>query len=248
MNSLPSKRNWQKGTLVEKGMAADGLFRLMFELPEYVRHEAGQHYDIRLTAADGYVAERSYSIGNAPEDTGRVEFGIGLLPDGEVSPYLTSIAIGKQIDMRGPIGGHFVWSHTMPGPLIVIGGGSGMVPLMAMLRHAENHKAEMAGRPIYAFLSSRTFPRIPYYPELQKMQAENPDFHLTITLTERAPADWTGLTSRLNKEILEKEIGALKGMMPMIYICGPTLFVEAMAKALLEIGFNAHEVRTERFG
>lgn len=248
MDSLPSKRNWQKGKLVEKGLIAENLHRLVFELPEWVEHQAGQHYDIRLTGPDGYMAERSYSIGNAPEDTGKVEFGIGVIPDGEFSPYLVNLPLGKEIEMRGPIGGHFIWSHTMSGPLVVIGGGSGMVPLMSMLRHAKNHSGETTTRPIHALVSSRTFPRIPYHAELLEMQSANPDFHLAITLTENTPADWKGEVTRFNKEILEKELTLLKGQMPMIYICGPTSFVEAMAKILLEIGFNLHEIRTERFG
>ncbi|TAK57690.1 oxidoreductase, partial [Patescibacteria group bacterium] len=150
---------WLIGTLVSSKMVAENVKSLTFEVPKWPGHKAGQHCDIRLTAEDGYQAQRSYSIANAPE-TGstKVEFGVQILENGEVSPYLWNMTPGDKIEIKGPLGGHFVWSTEMPGPLVLIAGGSGIVPLMAMLREHVNRRENgtEAKRDVVLLVSART--------------------------------------------------------------------------------------------
>jgi ferredoxin-NADP reductase len=241
-------KNWHIGTLVKKEMAAENVMALTFSLPDWQPFQPGQHFDIRLTAPNGYQAERSYSIGSAPEQKGTIEYGIQLLEDGEVSPYLWNLKEGRQIEMRGPIGGHFIWNISMPGPLILIGGGSGMVPLMSMLRHHINNKGVDAGRKIVFLISARTLEFVLYRQELEKISAENPNIKIAMTITDTQPIGWTGYSRRIDKDMLKETIGGLHAEMPMTYICGPTKFVEAVAKSMIELEFNPHLIKTERFG
>lgn len=242
------EKNWQVGTLIKKSMAAENVMALTFSLPDWKRHEPGQHYDIRLTAPDGYQAERSYSAASTPEDTGVIEYGVELLPGGEVSSYLNGLAIGKQVEMRGPLGGHFIWNTSVAGPLILIAGGSGMVPLMSMLRHHMNHIEKDSGRDIVFLISSRTEGRLLYKEELAEIQKKDPNVKVVITYTDKAPDGWSGYSRRVDKDLLTETLGHLKSEMPMTYICGPTGFVEAIANQMLGLGFNSHEIKTERFG
>jgi ferredoxin-NADP reductase len=251
---------WRVATLLSSEMTAKNVKALRFSIEGWEPHRAGQHYDVRLTAEDGYQAERSYSIASAPEETGIVELGVELLENGEVSSYLFGLEPGDQIEMRGPIGGHFVWDVTMPGPLCLIGGGSGMVPLMAMLRHRERHLEEVGGnnpdgsprieknRPVIFLASIRSQDGLLYYDELRKISAADPGFTLVLTFTEMAPPDWDGYRRRIDEEMLTTVFGKTIGAMPMTYICGPTPFVEAAADILVKIGMNPSEIRTERFG
>lgn len=241
-------KNWQIGTLVKKGMAAENVMSLTFELPKWEPFQAGQHFDIRLTAPNGYQAERSYSIASPPEQKGTVEFGVQILEDGEVSPYLWELGEGKQVEMRGPIGGHFIWSVDMPGPLVLIGGGSGMVPLMSMLRHHINHLDRDNQRKIIFLVSARTLERVLYRDELAGIAGKDPNVRVVMTITDKPPENWPGYTRRIDKQMLEETIGIFKGQMPMTYICGPTPFVEIIATYMLDLGFNSHEIKTERFG
>lgn len=242
---------WLIGTLVSSKMVAENVKSLTFEVPKWPGHKAGQHCDIRLTAEDGYQAQRSYSIANAPE-TGstKVEFGVQILENGEVSPYLWNMTPGDKIEIKGPLGGHFVWSTEMPGPLVLIAGGSGIVPLMAMLREHVNRRENgtEAKRDVVLLVSARTKEKIPYHDELEKYRKDFLNIKISYTLTEKVPADWKGFAKRVDTEMLREITAGLLDKMPMTYVCGPTGFVEAVANTLVEIGMNPHEIRTERFG
>lgn len=261
-------KNWQVGTLIKKEKTADNVMSLTFSLPDWQPFKAGQHYDIRLTAPGGYIAERSYSVASAPEDKGIVEFGVQLLDDGEVSPYLWKLTEGKQVEMRGPIGGHFIWDVSVEGPLILIGGGSGMVPLVSMMRHhfnqlqyqnlttptpdshlvADTESSGEALREIVFLISARTYEHILYKRELERIGMANRNINVIATITDNPPPSWSGYKRRIDKEMLQEVIGPLKNKKPKVFICGPTPFVEAVAKNLKAIGFDPKDIKTERFG
>jgi ferredoxin-NADP reductase len=210
---------------------------IVLDVPDWPGHRAGQHVDVRLTAEDGYQAQRSYSIASAPGDD-RLELTVERIDDGEVSPYLAGeLRAGDELELRGPIGGYFVWEESLGGPLLLVGGGSGVVPLRAMLRH---HAA--AGSPVPARLvySARTLDEVLYRDELAAR-----DVVLTLT---REPADgWAGRRGRVDRALLE-EAGWPPAERPLVYVCGPTGFVEAVAGGLVELGHEPGRIRTERFG
>jgi len=214
-------------------------------LPAWMRHRAGQHYDIRLTAEDGYQTQRSYSIASEPEREGEVDITVERIDDGEVSTYLHDVIVpGDRIEARGPIGGYFVWEATMTEPLLLIAGGSGVVPLMSMLRH----RAAAGGKnPTALLFSSRNFDDIIYYNELEKLRAANNGLQVFHTLTRSQPADWKGYTRRIDQNMLKEVAGPL-GRSVQVFICGPTLLVEAAANTLVKIGIKSDQIRTERFG
>ncbi|MCE9643755.1 oxidoreductase [Candidatus Parcubacteria bacterium] len=248
-NATPStdlRRLWQAATLVRFGFAAGNVKSLVFKVPEWVKHLPGQHYDIRLTSATGYQAERSYSAASAPESEGVIELGVEFLEKGEVSPYLWNLKEGGKIEIRGPIGGHFIWTSEMPGPLVLIGGGSGMVPLMSMLRHY--HLTDTSRRPIVFLISARSLDRVLYKEELEELMGKHPNLSVVITLTDEAPSDWVGYKRRVDSEMLQEVLAKVSGGMPMTYICGPTGFVEAVSRNLVAEGAAPHLIRTERFG
>jgi ferredoxin-NADP reductase len=200
-------------------------------------HLAGQHVDVRLTADDGYQAQRSYSIASAPEDEHLI-LTVERLDNGEVSPYLTeTLRSGDELELRGPIGGYFVWQESLGGPLLLVGGGSGIVPLRAMLRHHCAVASEIPSRLLY---SARTRGDLIYGSELG-------DYATTITLTREHPPGWTGLTGHIDRELLATA-GWPAEERPLVYVCGPTGFVEAVADALVALGHRPDRIRTERFG
>jgi ferredoxin-NADP reductase len=206
-------------------------------------HMPGQHVDIRLTAEDGYQAQRSYSIASAPEDDHLV-LTVERLQDGEVSPYLFDILEpGDQLEMRGPIGLYFVWKATTNDPLLMIAGGSGVVPFRAMLRHREAAGAHVPTRLLY---SARTVGDVIYRDELEALQASN-GLDLLLTLTRERPQGWDGYDRRVDPGILE-EVAWSPVTNPRIYVCGPTAFVEVVANTLVDLGHGAGSIRTERFG
>jgi ferredoxin-NADP reductase len=210
-----------------------------------MRHRAGQHYDIRLTAEDGYQAQRSYSIASEPEREGEVDLTVERIDDGEVSSYMHEVLIpGDRIEVRGPIGGYFVWEATMTEPLLLVGGGSGVVPLMSMLRH---RAAAGAKNPAALLYSSRTFEDIIYYHEIEKLRSANGGLQIFHTLTRAQPAAWKGYARRIDADMLREVAGPL-GRTVQVYICGPTLLVEAAANTLVKIGIKSDQIRTERFG
>jgi ferredoxin-NADP reductase len=212
---------------------------LSLELPEWAGHRAGQHVDVRLTAEDGYEAERSYSIGSAPEDD-QLVLTVERLDDGEVSPYLTQeLRPGDELELRGPIGGYFVWEASLGGPVLLVAGGSGVVPFRSVLRH---HAATASDVPIRLLYSSRSLDEVIYREELDGFG----DL-VELTLTREWPDDWSGLRGRVDPELLD-EVGWPVSDRPLVYICGPTGFVEAVAETLVKSGHNPGRIRTERFG
>jgi ferredoxin-NADP reductase len=236
---------WQIATVTAIRQETPSVKTLTLTLPDWLPHRAGQHYDLRLTAADGYQAQRSYSIASEPERQGEIDLTIERLEDGEVSSYLHDVVIaGDRLEVRGPIGGYFVWEATASKPLLLVAGGSGVVPLMAMLRH---HRAAGTHAPATLLYSSRTFEDVIYREDLDALAAA--DGHVTVrhTLTRAQPPGWTGYARRIDTAMLRDVAGPL-GPAALAYVCGPTLLVENVANGLVEIGIAAAQIRTERFG
>jgi ferredoxin-NADP reductase len=225
---------WQLARVVEIVTENARTKSIVLDAAEWPGHRAGQHVDVRLTAEDGYQAQRSYSIASAPEDEHLV-LTVERLDDGEVSPYLTeTIQPGDELELRGPVGGYFVWEESLGGPLLLVGGGSGVVPLRAMLRY---HRAVGSDLPARLLYSARTQSDLIYERELE-------GFDTTITLTRE---HWAGRTGRVDRDLLEAVAWPATDH-PLVYVCGPTGFVEAVADALVALGHDASRVRTERFG
>jgi len=211
---------------------------LGLEVPGWSGHRAGQHLDVRLTAEDGYQAQRSYSIASAPGDG--LALTVERLDDGEVSPYLVDEAAkGDELEVRGPIGGYFVWDGDEPEPVLLVAGGSGVVPLMAMARHRARIGSETPMRLVY---SSRTWDDVIYRDELEALGLD-----VVHTLTREQPPGWTGYARRIDRELLA-EVAWPAGERPRVYVCGSTRFVDTAADSLLELGYDASWIRTERFG
>jgi ferredoxin-NADP reductase len=220
---------------------------LVLDIPDWPGHRAGQHVDVRLVAEDGYQAQRSYSIASSPEST-RVSLTIERLDDGEVSPYLCDVlGVGDGLEVRGPIGGYFVWDVTQGGPLLLVAGGSGVVPLMAMLRHyVAADRSVRAGIPVRLLYSARTVDDLIYRDELQQL-TEIPEIHVALALTRGAPEGWTGYRRRIDRGMLE-EVGWPSAEHPRAFVCGPTPLVESVANLFVELGHDPARIRTERFG
>ena len=236
--------DWQLGELVELVQETPRVASLYLNVPDWPGHLAGQHVDVRLTAEDGYVAERSYSIASPPEDR-RLALTVERLDDGEVSPYLVGeLKVGDRLELRGPIGGYFVWHAGVDAALLLVGGGSGVVPLMAMLRHRAKASRKAPARLLY---SSRTLADVIYRQELEQLGSAGDGLSVFHTLTREKPAGWTGYTRRLDESMM-KEVAWPKEQMPAVFICGPTSFVEAAASLLVTMGYPPQSVKTERFG
>lgn len=238
---------WQEAVVVERVTETPRATTLVLDVPGWPGHLAGQHVDVRLTAEDGYQAQRSYSIASPPEAL-RLALTIERLDRGEVSPWLAGDARpGDQFELRGPIGGHFVWSVATGGPLLLVAGGSGVVPLMAMLRH----RATLgAGRAVPARLlhSSRSFAEIIYREELERLGSGPGGPAIVHTLTrEPPPPGWRGHARRIDAPMLA-EVGFSPSVAPQVFVCGPTSMVEAAADALVGLGHDPRRVKTERFG
>ena len=242
---MPEPLTWQISTVTAVRAETPEVSSFTLKLPSWRAHNAGQHYDVRLTAADGYQAQRSYSIASPPSRTGEVDLTIERIGDGEVSPYFhDTVEVGDQVEVRGPIGGYFVWEPALGGPLLLIAGGSGVVPLMAMLR--ERAIAEPMP-PAVLLQSSRTFEDVIYRDELASLVSTGSGLRVIQTLTRSQPPGWTGYDRRIDRPMLGEAIAAA-GAQPLVYICGPTLLVEAAANGLVELGVPPVRVRTERFG
>ncbi len=213
---------------------------ISLEVPDWPGHQAGQHLDLRLTAEDGYQAEREYSIASAPGEP--VSITVERLDDGEVSPYLTEdLGVGDEIELRGPVGGYFVWDAADGGPLLLLAGGSGIVPLRAIIRHRERLGSTVPVRLLY---STRSLADVIYRSELGM-----PSDGVTVihTLTRQQPPGWTGYARRVDQEMIA-EVAWPVAQAPLAYACGPTSFVEAVASALVAFGYPPQRIRTERFG
>jgi len=236
---------WQIATVKAIKQETPRVKSFTLALPDWTLHRAGQHYDIRLTAPDGYVAQRSYSIASEPERTGEIDLTVEKLDDGEVSSYMHDVLVeGDLVQVRGPIGGYFVWEVSMGGPLFLIGGGSGVVPLMSMVRH----RAAAGSRvPVRLLYSSRTPADVIYAAELERLQANRDGLEVIYIFTREQPPGWTGYARRIDSEMLAEVAGPLGGA-EQVYICGPTLLVEGAANGLVQDGIAPARIRTERFG
>jgi ferredoxin-NADP reductase len=243
----PPRLEWRVATVARVHDETPRARTLVLDVPGWPGHRAGQHVDVRLVADDGYQAQRSYSIASAPESTS-VALTVERLSDGEVSPYLCdALGVGDGVEIRGPIGGYFVWEVAQGGPLFLVAGGSGIVPLMAMLRHHAAALASVrAGIPVWLLYSARTVDDVIYREELAALAAM-PEVRVSLALTRDAPRDWAGFRRRIDRAMLE-EVGWPATEMPNAFVCGPTPLVESVATQLVELGHDPSRVRTERFG
>jgi ferredoxin-NADP reductase len=235
---------WRTGRLASRRRETPTAHTFALDVPGWPGHRAGQHVDVRLTAEDGYQAQRSYSIATPP-DGERIELTVEMLPDGEVSGYLgAELREGDELELRGPIGGWFQWSPEDGGPLLLVAGGSGVVPLAAMVRHRAAAGADVPARLI---LSARTEADVYYRSELEELAAGDGGLDVVVTLTRERSPRWAGRRGRVDRALLE-DVGWPATARPRAFVCGPTAFVEAVANALVDLGHAPELVRTERFG
>jgi ferredoxin-NADP reductase len=229
---------WLAATVAATNEETPRVHTLTLDVAGWGGHRAGQHLDVRLTAEDGYQAERSYSIASAPGDP--LAITVERLEDGEVSPYLVNdVADGDVLEVRGPIGGYFVWDGDEPEPVLLVAGGSGVVPLMAMARHRAQVGSTAPMRLLY---SSRTWDDVIYRDELETLGVE-----VVHTLTREQPAGWSGYSRRIDDDML-REVAFPAADGPRVYVCGSTHFVDAAADGLVRLGYDPRSIRTERFG
>jgi ferredoxin-NADP reductase len=239
--AVRGRLTWQVATVGSVTEETASVRTLDLRVPGWAGHQAGQHLDIRLTADDGYAAERSYSIASAPEQP--VAVTVERLEDGEVSPYLTQdVQAGDEIEIRGPIGGYFVWPFAdAASPVLLIAGGSGVVPFRSILRHRERIASRVPARLLY---SARSLADVIYRDELDKL---HDGVEVMYTLTRQQPPGWTGHAGRVTDALL-REVAWPAAQHPLAYVCGPTAFVESVSAGLVSLGYPADRVKTERFG
>jgi ferredoxin-NADP reductase len=245
---IAKQLKWQLGTVVDIRQETPKVKSLILDLPDWDAHLAGQHVDVRLTAEDGYQAQRSYSIASAPEDK-YLMLTVEHVEDGEVSPYLTEVLqIGDKLELRGPIGGYFVWNageiRDTASPLLLVAGGSGVAPLMSMIRHRANSGRKV---PTILLYSSRSYEDIIYRDELARLTESDSSLRVIHTLTRQHPENWKGYGRRIDRGMLA-EAGWPPAEKPLVYTCGPTALVETVANYLLELGYEPVRIKTERFG
>ncbi|TMK95454.1 MAG: oxidoreductase [Actinobacteria bacterium] len=237
--ALRGRLTWQVAGVVELLDETPRVRSIVLDPPDWHGHLAGQHVDVRLTAEDGYQAQRSYSIASAPEDEHLV-LTVERLDDGEVSPYLVDeLRPGDELELRGPIGGYFVWEASTGGPLLLVAGGSGVVPFRSMLRHRAAARSSAPARLLY---SSRSLDEVIYRDELEHLGTD-----VRLTLTREQPDGWTGYGRRIDADLLA-EVAWPPEERPLVYVCGPTAFVEVAASSLVGLGHDAGRIKTERFG
>jgi ferredoxin-NADP reductase len=235
--------SWRTATVAEVVEETHHAVTIALDVPGWPGHRAGQHVDVRLTAEDGYQAERSYSIASAPEN-GRVDLTVERIDDGEVSPYLAGVLRpGDELELRGPIGGHFTWRVQNGGPLLLVAGGSGLVPLIAMLRHRAAQGSDVDAR---LLVSARTRGDLLYAGELARLDG-GAGLAIHTTLTRERPDGWTGFTGRVDAKMLAA-VGPPPAEAPRAFVCGPTPFVEAAADLLVDLGHAPGAIHAERFG
>jgi len=238
--AVRGRLTWQVATVTSVTQETGSVVTIALDPADWPGHRAGQHLDVRLTADDGYIAERSYSIASAPGEP--VAITVERLEDGEVSPYLTEeLRAGDKLELRGPIGGYFVWEPADGGPLMLLAGGSGVVPLRSILRHRRRTGSDVPARLLY---SARTLPDVIYRGELDQ---DHDGAQVIYTLTRSQPPGWTGHTGRLDQALLAEAAWAGEAN-PLAFICGPTSFVETAAAGLVGLGYPPERVKTERFG
>jgi ferredoxin-NADP reductase len=237
--------SWQLATVTAIRDETPSVRSFSLRVPSWSGHRPGQHVDLRLTAEDGYSVERSYSIASEPERVDEVEITVERIDGGEVSPFLHDVAVvGDRVELRGPIGGYFVWEAPLGGPLFLVAGGSGVVPLMAMLRHRARAGSRVPTRLLF---SSRRHEEIIYREELDDLAANDGGLEVIHTLTRSQPSGWSGFGRRIDERMLAEVLEPL-GIAARAYLCGPTSLVETAANALVRLGLPPDRVRTERFG
>jgi ferredoxin-NADP reductase len=235
---------WRAAQVVAVRDESASARTLVLDVPSWPSHLPGQHVDVRLTAADGYSTQRSYSVASAP-DGSRVELTVQRLDDGEVSPYLTQLLQpGDLVELRGPIGGWFVWRPGDTDPVLLLAGGSGVVPLMAMVR---TRVASASPTPMRLLYSTRTPDTVLYGDELRRLAERDPQLNVALVYTRRAPAGWSGPVGRLDAAQLAT-LAWPPAAAPACFVCGPTGFVEAVADLLVDQGYAPGRIKTERFG
>ena len=242
-----SRVTWQLATVKSIKQETPHVKTFTLTLPNWTPHLAGQHYDLRLTAEGGYQAERSYSIASPPEQTGEIELTVEIIADGEVSGYLNEgVAVGDPLEVRGPIGGYFVWrGDAAAPPLLLVGGGSGVVPLMAMLRHRQRAGVHT---PAVLLFSVRTPEEVIYQAELEALAKADDSFTLLLDYTRQAPTNWAGYQRRIDAAMLAEVVAHFGEAKPQAFVCGPTGLVEAVANGLQAAGLPPELILTERFG
>jgi ferredoxin-NADP reductase len=239
--AVRGRLSWQFGTVVDLVAETPRTRSIVLDLPVWAGHRAGQHVDVRLTAEDGYQAQRSYSIASAPEDD-HVVLTVERLDDGEVSPYLVDeLRTGDELELRGPVGGYFVWEAALGGPLLLVAGGSGVVPLRSMLRHRRATGSSVPTRLLY---SARSLSDVVYRDELM---GDTGDADVRFTLTREQPEGWSGYRGRVDADLLA-DVAWRPADRPLVYVCGPTGFVETVASTLVALDHDPGRIRLERYG
>ncbi len=242
--TVHGRLSWHGATVVERRQETETASTLVLDVKDWPGHKAGQHVDVRLRSQDGYTAVRTYSIASAP-DAERVELTIELMPDGEVSPYLVeTVAAGSPLEILGPIGGWFVWEPAQTDPVQLVAGGSGIVPIMAMIR---TRKRAGSDAPFSLIYSARSPQAVIYSNELERLASENGGPALTFAYTRLAPPDWPSAPRRIDAALIASAVLPAE-QEPIAYVCGPTSFVEAASGLLTTAGYEASRIKTERFG
>ena len=237
--------DWRIATVTKIRDETPAVRSFRLQPPDWPGHRPGQHVDLRLTAEDGYSVQRSYSIASPPAHAEEVEVTVERIPDGEVSPFLhDTVVVGDRLELRGPIGGYFVWEPSVGGPLFLVAGGSGVVPLMSMIREREAAGSTIPTRLLF---SSRHYDEIIYRDELDRVREGGDGMEVIHTLTRSQPQDWSGYARRIDERMLSEVLEPL-GVKARVYICGPSSLVETAANALVNLGLPPANVRTERFG
>lgn len=240
--AVQRRLTWQLATVTRVIRETPSVRTIELDAPDWAGHKPGQHLDVRLTADDGYTAERSYSIASVTGEP--LAITVERLDDGEVSPYLTGeLRPGDQLELRGPVGGYFVWEETDGGPLFLVAGGSGIVPLRSILRYHARAGSEVPVRLLY---SARSLPEVIYRAELEACAA-GAAVTVSYTLTRSQPEGWAGYARRLDAALLA-EVAWPAGDKPLAFACGPTSFVETAAAGLVAMGYAPGRIKTERFG
>jgi ferredoxin-NADP reductase len=243
--ALQRRLNWRVGEVADLIDETPRVRSVVMTVPDWPGHLAGQHVDVRLTADDGYQTQRSYSIASPPDAENRIAVTVERIDDGEVSPFLTGeVQVGDKLEFRGPIGGYFVWDVADGGPLFLVAGGSGICPLMAMLRHRAAQNSTVPTRLLY---SARSLEDVIYRDELDRLAAAGNGLEVRCTLTRAQPQDWSGYRRRVDREMLD-EVAWPPWEHPLTFVCGPTPLVESVAEALVQLGHEATRIKTERFG
>jgi ferredoxin-NADP reductase len=237
--------NWQVATVTAIQAETPRVKTISLNVPGWTMHRPGQHVDVRLTAEDGYQAERSYSIASAPNEHHQIDLTVERIVDGEVSPFLDDVlATGDRFELRGPIGGYFVWDAAAADPMLLVAGGSGVVPLMAMIRE---RSLVGSGTPCTLLFSSRTPEDVIYAAELERLGGRSDGLRVVHTFTREQPQGWTGYARRIDMAMVAEVLEGT-GRMAQAFVCGPTPLVESAAQALVGLGLAPSQIKTERFG